>query len=204
MINDPFHPEEAIAREKESTKRKLLGVVCAFAVTAILLAGYGYMKRTHQRQLLADQQQPAEVATGPKGPPLAHVLIDEPTIAKGSTVVGGQLTNISERELSNLSIALELHRRKDGQTEQKLVPVEPNSLQPKQEGSYALKLSSSDYGSIKFLGVSANADSQAIAFTSGPGKKRALERLEPKVIVVKRAGKPGEFLNTPDNPTKVP
>jgi len=204
MINDPFHPEEAIAREKESTKRKLLGVVCAFAVAAILLAGYGYMKRVHQRQVLENQQQPVAAETGPKGPPLAHVLIDEPTIDKGSTIVGGQLTNISERELSNVSIALELHRRKDGHTEQTLVKVEPSRLQPKEEGSYSLKLSSSDYGSIKFLGVRANAESEAIAFTSSPGKKRALERIEPKVIVVKRPGKPGEFINTPDNPTKVP
>jgi len=204
MINDPFHPEEAIAREKESTKRKLLGVVCAFAITAILFAGYGYMRRVHQRQVFENQQQPVEVQTGPKGPPLAHVLIDEPTIDKGSTIVGGQLTNISERELRNVSIALELHRRKDGRTEQKLVPVEPNSLQPKEEGSYSLKLSSSEYGSIRFMGVRVNAESEAIAFTSAPGKKRALERIEPKVIVVKRPGKPGEFLNTPDNPTKVP
>jgi len=37
MINDPFHPEEAVARERESSKRKLLAVVCAVAVTALLL-----------------------------------------------------------------------------------------------------------------------------------------------------------------------
>ncbi len=203
MINDPFHPEEAIAREKESTKRKLLGVVCAVAVTAILLAGYGYIRRFHIRHVIANQQAAQPVETGPKGPPLAHVLIDEPSIEKGSTTVGGIVKNISERELKGVSIALELHRRSGG-SEEKLVVVEPANLQPQQEGAYALKLSASQYGSIKFLGVRADPQSEAIVYTSAPGKKRALERLEPKVIVVKKPGKPGDFINTPDNPTKVP
>jgi hypothetical protein len=203
MINDPFHPEEAIAREKESTKRKFLGVVCAVGVTAILLAGYAYIKRFHARQVIANQQVVQPVESGPKGPPLAHVLIDEASIEKGSTTVGGVVKNISERELSGVSIALELHRRAGG-SEQKLVSVAPVNLQPNQEGAYSLRLSASEYGSVKFLGVRADPQSEAIAYTSAPGKKRALERLEPKVIVVKRPGKPGDFINTPDNPTKVP
>jgi hypothetical protein len=105
--------------------------------------------------------------------------------------------------LSGISIALELYRRTGG-SEQKLVSVDPGKLQPQQEGSYSLRLSASEYGSIKFLGVRADPQSEAIAYTSAAGKKRALERLEPKVIVVKRPGKPGDFINTPDNPTKVP
>ena len=204
MINDPFHQDEAIAREKDTTKRMLLGVVCAVAVTAILFAGYGYIRRFHVRQVLANQQEPPAAETGPKGPALAHVLIDEPSLEKGSTTVGGVVRNISERELVGVSIALELHKRKGGGTEEKLVRVEPSSLQPKQEGSYSIRLSASEYGSIKFLGVRADPQSAAIAFTSEPGKKRALERIEPKIIVVKKPGKPGDFLNTPDNPTRVP
>jgi hypothetical protein len=44
MINDPFHPEEAIAREHDSNRRKLLAVICAVGITALLLAGYGYVR----------------------------------------------------------------------------------------------------------------------------------------------------------------
>lgn len=203
MINDPFHQEEAIAREKDTTKRKLLGVVCAMAVTALVIAGYTYIRSFHARQVLANQQPAKVPETGPKGPALAHVLIDEPSLEKGTTTVGGVVKNISQRELSGLSVSLELHRRGGG-TEEKLVLVEPGKLQPNEEGSYALKLSSSQYGSIKFLGLRADPSAEEIAYTSGPGKKRSLERIEPKVVVIRKPGKPGEFINTPDNPTRVP
>jgi len=43
-----------------------------------------------------------------------------------------------------------------------------------------------------------------IVYSSSQGKKRAPERLQPQQIMVKRAGKPGEFLNTPDNPGRFP
>ena len=36
MINDPFHPEEALEREKETTRSRLFGVVCAVTITALL------------------------------------------------------------------------------------------------------------------------------------------------------------------------
>lgn len=203
MINDPFHPEEAIAREKETSKRMVLAIVCAVAVTAILLAGYGYIRRFHAKEVLANQPviQPSEAEK--KGPPVAHILVDEPTIEKGNTTIGGAVKNISERELSGLSVTLELYRRKGG-SEKRQVAVTPGKLQPKEEGSYALRLSTLEYASIKLVGLSSEPNSAMIAYTSGPGKKRAIDRLEPKVIVVKRPGKPGEFINTPDNPSRVP
>jgi hypothetical protein len=43
-----------------------------------------------------------------------------------------------------------------------------------------------------------------IVYSSSQGKKRPPEHLQPQIVVVKRAGKPGEFLNTPDNPARVP
>jgi len=204
MINDPFHPEEAIAREKDSTRRMLLGVVCAVAITALLLTGYAFMRRLHARQVLANQAPPPTTDTGPKGPPLAHILVDQPSLDKGTTTVGGVVRNTSSAELNGLSIALELHRRKDNISEQKFVPVQPGTLQPQEEGAYSIKLSASDYGSITLVGLRANPDAKLIAFTTAPGKQRTPERIEPKVVVVKRPGHPGEFINTPDNPTRVP
>lgn len=203
MINDPFHPEEAIAREKDSTRRKLLGVVCAVGVTAIILAGYAFIRRFHAQQILANQTPPPVAESGPKGPAVAHVLVDEPMLDKGMTTIGGVVKNISPSQLTGLAIDLQLNRR-NGQKEQKLVPVGPATLQPQEEGSYALKLPASEYGSVTLIGLRADPESKQIAFTKSPGKQRPPERLQPKTVVVRKSGRPGEFLNTPDNPGRVP
>jgi hypothetical protein len=204
MINDPFHPEQAVAREQESNKRKLLAAVCAVAVTALLLVGYGYIRKYHAQKVLTENTPPPVVETGPKGPPLAHVVIDEPTIAKGMTTIGGVVKNISQQELTNLSVVIELRRRKDGGLEERVLPVTPALLQPEQEGSYAVTMPAQNVASIRLVGVKADPQSALIAHSSSQGKKRTPERLEPRAIVVKRSGKPGEFLNSPDNPGRVP
>src|SRR5215212_12159141 len=106
MINDPFHPEEAIAREHDSSRRKILAVVCAVGITAVLLAGYGYMRKYHAQRILADNTPPPVADSGPKGPPVAHVVIDEPTLEKGFTVIGGAIKNISDRDLSDVFVVI--------------------------------------------------------------------------------------------------
>jgi len=204
MINDPFHPEEAIARERDSNKRKLLAVVCAVGVTAILLAGYGLIRRYHAQKVLAENTPPPVADNGPKGPALAHVVIDEPSIAKGMTTVGGVVKNISKQDLSNLSVVLELRRRKDGGLQESILPVTPSQLQPEQEGSYSVALPAQSFASIRLVGLKADPQSTLIAYSSAQGKKRTPERLEPKTVVVKRSGKPGEFINSPDNPGRIP
>lgn len=205
MISDPLHAEQAIARENESSKRKVLAIVCAVGVTAILLAGYGYIRKYHAQRLLASNTPPPVADdSGPKGPALAHVVIDEPSISKGVTTIGGVVKNISKQELTGVSVVIELRRRKDSGLEETVIPVSPAQLQPDQEGSYAVKLPSQDYGSIRLAGVKTDPQSTLIAYSSSQGKKRTPERLEPKTVVVKRAGKPGEFINTPDTPGRVP
>lgn len=203
MINDPFHPEQAIAREQESNKRKLLAVVCAVAVTAVLLVGYGYIRKYHAQKVLTNNTPPV-VETGPKGPALAHVVIDEPSLSKGMTTIGGVVKNISKQELTNLSVVIELRRRKDGGLEETVLPVTPTQLQPEQEGSYSVTMPAQNVASIRLVGVKADPQSALIAYSSSQGKKRTPERLEPRPVVVKRSGKPGEFLNSPDNPGRVP
>lgn len=204
MINDPFHPEEAIARERDSNKRKMLGVVCAVALTAILLAGYGIIRKYHAMKVLAENTPPPVTDAGPKGPALAHVVVDEPSIVKGVTTIGGVVKNISQQELANLSVVLELRRRKDGGLEESILPVTPSQLQPEQEGSYSVTVPAQNFSSIRLAGLKADPRATLIAYTSSPGKKRTPERLEPKTIVVKRTGKPGEFINSPDNPGRIP
>ena len=204
MINDPFHPEEAIAREQGSAKRRLLAVVCAVGVTAILLAGYAYFRKYHAQQVLENSTPPPVVESGPKGPALAHVVIDEPTLEKGMTTIGGAVKNISKQELNGVQVVIELRRRKDGGVEESLLPVSPAQLHPEQEGFYSMKAPAQDYASIRLAGLKADPQSTLIAYSSSQGKKRPPERLEPRVIVVKRAGRPGEFINSPDNPARVP
>ncbi len=155
MINDPFHAEEAIARERESGKRKLLAVVCAVGISAILLVGYGYIRKYHAEKVLANNTPPPVVETGPKGPPLAHVIVDEPTLEKGMTTIGGVVKNISKQELSDLSVVIELRRRKDSGVEESVLPVTPAQLQPDQEGSYSLKVSAQEFASIRLAGLKA-------------------------------------------------
>lgn len=204
MINDPFHPEQAVAREQESNKRKLLAAVCAVAVTAVLLVGYGYIRKYHAQKVLTNNTPPPVVETGPKGPALAHVVIDEPSLSKGMTTIGGVVKNISKQELANLSVVIELRRRKDGRLEDTVLPVTPAQLQPEQEGSYSVTMPAQNVASIRLVGVKADPQSALIAYSSSQGKKRTPERLEPRTVVVKRSGKPGEFLNSPDNPGRVP
>ncbi|HEX6045839.1 MAG TPA: hypothetical protein VFZ22_15200 [Pyrinomonadaceae bacterium] len=204
MINNPFRQDDAIAEQRESNKRVLLAVVCAVAVTALLIAGYAYIRRSHAQRILAENPPPPVSDSGPKGPAQAHVVIDEPTLEKGFTVIGGVVKNISDRELSSVSVIVELKRRKDGGIEQEALPVNPAVLQPHQEGVYSMKAAAQDFGSIRLAGVKADPQSTQIVFTSAQGKKRAPERLEPRTVVVKRSGKPGEFINTPDNPGRLP
>src|SRR6185369_13257841 len=201
MINDPFHPEEAIARERDSSKQKLLAVVCAVGLTAILLVGYGYIRKYHAQKVLAENTPPP---VPEKAPPLAHVVIDEPTLEKGMTTIGGVVKNISKQELSGVQVVIELRRRKDGGLEESLLPVSPVQLHPEQQGFYSIKAPAQDYPSIRLAGPKAEPQSTLIAYSSSQGKKRPPERLEPRVIVVKRAGRPGEFINSPDNPARVP
>jgi hypothetical protein len=203
MFNDPFHPEEALSQQKDSNKRKLLAAVCAVAITAILLAGYAIVRKYHAMQVAADTP-PAAPEPTPKGPALAHVVVDEPTLERRMTTVGGVVKNISNQQLSGLSVRLEFRRRKDGKIEETVLPVSPAQLQPQEEGAYAAKFSIDEFASVRLAGVHAGAQSTLIVYSSSQGKKRAPERVQPQTIVVKRAGKPGEFLNTPDNPGRVP
>ena len=204
MINNPFHQEEAVEQQHDSNRRLLLGIVCAVAVTALLVAGYAYVRRYHTQRILAEKTPPPVEESGPKGPPLAHVVVDEPTLQKGFTVIGGAVKNISDRELSDVFVIIEARRRKDGGLEEVALPVTPPVLQPHQEGAYSMKAPAQDFASIRLVGVKTEPQSTLIAYTSSQGKKRPPERFEPKTVVVKRSGKPGEFINTPDTPGRVP
>ena len=209
MLTDSSHTDLLI-EEKQPASRKLAAILAALLVTAVLVAGYAYLRRRHSQQvaaqaLQAQQERAAQNATAaPKGPAKAHILVDEALLKGGQTIIGGTIKNTSNEKLGGLAVELVLRRRKDASVEQTSVPIEPADLEPGQEGRYSLKLPAQDYSAVRLVSLR-SGDSNLLAYTSSLGQKRPPERIEPKVVIVPRSGsRGGEFLNSPDNPARVP
>jgi len=195
------------ADESSSTSRTIIAALCALLVAGLVIGGYLYLRKRHARQtLLAIQaeQTPAEL---PKGPPKAQILVDDAIREGDQTVVAGTIKNISNESLLQLSVELELIRRKGGAPEKTLVAVKPAELAPQADGHYSLLIRSDDYASVKLVALRSSFSASSVAYSTAPGKKRPSEKVEPKTIIVKRpsssSGNNG-FLNTPDNPSRVP
>ena len=203
MLTDSVE-SELLREEKGAMGRKLIAALLALAFTATVLAGYLYFRNRHARQSLAGAQSRV-VSSAPKGPAKAHILIDEAMLKGGQTIIGGLVKNISQETLSGLAVDLELKRRTGGTSERMTVPLTPAQLQPSQEGSYALKVPAQHFSSVRLVSLTSEPNATQLVFTTGPGQKRPPERIEPKVVVVPRPpSKGGDFLNTPDNPARVP
>jgi hypothetical protein len=202
-MTDSLH-EEVFLEPKSSSSLKLIAGIAAVVVTLAVVFGYAYLRRRHAEQSAAIELAKKE-AVPPKLTPKALVLVDDALIQGNRTVVGGIVKNTSAEVLRQVTVGLELRRRKDATTEQRFIALTPADLETGQEGRYSMELKASDYGSARLVGLRVGSDSSLIAYTSGAGQKRAPERLEQKTIIVGRpAAKPGEFLNSPDNPARVP
>jgi hypothetical protein len=201
-MTDSLH-EQLYVEPRSSFGLKLIAAISAVVVSIALLGGYAYLRQRHAG--IADATAKSRSSPEPKKPQ-ALILVDDALLQGNKTLVGGTVKNTSTERLAQVAVELELKRRKDGQPERKLIGVEPTQLEPGQEGRYSVELKSQDYGSARLVGLKAGPDSTSVVYTSGPGQKRPLERLESKTIVVDRpsSGKRGEFLNSPDNPARVP
>jgi hypothetical protein len=198
--------EDLFLEPKSSFGLKVIGAIAALVVTISLLAGYAYLRQRHAEKAAAAQALIAQREAGPpKLSPKALVLVDEALLQGNKTVVGGTVKNTSTETLRQVTVALELKHRKDAATERKVIALTPTELEPGQEGRYSLELKAADYGSARLVGVNVGGDASPIAYNSAIGRKRPLERMESKPIIVGRPPpKPGAFLNSPDNPTRVP
>ena len=195
---------QLLSEEKSSLVFRFAAAACAVLVTAVLFSGYAYFRRRHAQQTVAPKIEAQSLSALPRGPAKAHVFVDDALLQGPNTLIGGTVKNISSGRLGGLSVELELQRRKDGSVEQKSLPVEPAQLEPDQEGRYSLKLKAQDYSSVRLTGLKSATESELVYRTS-PGQKRPLERLQPKVVTVPRAPSRGDgFLNSPDNPARVP
>jgi|SRR5215813_3604546 len=197
--------DESFDSEKQSRSRLLLGMLLALLVTGLLVAGYSLLRKRHQQRVIAEQQLNTPPVTEPKGPPQVEILVDDALIKGDQRLLGGTVKNISERNLNDLTVDLELIRRKDGGTEKVSAGVDPRELPPQQQGRYSIQLKAADYLSVKLAGLRSGANPALVAFIAGTGQKRPPEKYEGKTIIVSRpsSGKEG-FLNTPDNPGRVP
>ncbi|HKO42757.1 MAG TPA: FxLYD domain-containing protein [Pyrinomonadaceae bacterium] len=194
--------QELLLAPKTSTGLKIIAALAAIVVAALLLGGYFMLRQRHAENVAAS----IPVAE-PRPEPRAIILVDDATIGGGKSTLAGTIKNTSNGTLSNLQVELELKSRKGAGAEKRLVPVEPADLQPNQEGRYSIQLAVQDYASARLIGLKSGGDLAAVPYTTGQGQKRQPERLESKTITVDKrppGGKRDEFLNSPDNPARVP
>lgn len=204
MLINPSTSETLV--EGSETSSKLIAGACAVLVAALLLGGYFFLRNRHARLTAASIPSPVTpTASANKGPAKLQVLINEPTLKSGQSLISGTVKNISNEELSGLSVELELWKRADSSSEMKTVSIDPATLGPNQEGRYAISLPAQQYASVRLSGFR-SGDNAVLAYSSSLGQKRPLEKTESKTIIVQRpAGRGGdEFINTPDNPGRVP
>lgn len=204
MLTDSVD-SELLQEEKASFGRKLIAGLLALVFTATVLFGYLYFRNRYLKQDLSESQPRAASTNAPKGPIKAHILMDEALLKGGQTILGGSVKNTSQETLSGLVVELELKRRTGGTSERTTVPLTPGQLEPNQEGRYSLKLPAQQFSAVKLVNLTSEPNATKLAYTTGVGQKRPLEKVEPKVVVVPRPpSKGGEFLNSPDNPARVP
>jgi len=195
-------PQEA---EANTRFRVAAGVLCALLLTAAVFGGYIYLRNRHAREsaarALAEAKQGKVVL-----PAKAQIFVDEAMPKGGQIIVGGTVQNISNEQLADIRVEINLRKRKDGATEIKSVALEPRSLGPGEQGRYALEVTAKEYSLANVAGLKSESQQAGIPFKQLPGAERPpMKAPEGKTIVVERPRPKGEeFLNTPDKPSRVP
>ena len=206
-ISDNFtETDDSVAMRGRSSLIKIVSILLAVAITASLLIGFLIWRKRHEERVGVGPQPQAK-AIKPAPPLKVQVYMDE-AVRKGTqALISGTIHNISNEPLSNISLEVELTRRKDASTEVRSMDVDPKELAPNQKGKYSLTLTG-DYSSIKILTIKSGANSTEIGFKKAPGVPRPVETPhEPKTIIVNRPSAPKqgeEFINTPDDPARIP
>lgn len=199
------HQDELFVEPKTSAGPKLLAGLSALVITALVFTGYMLLRKRHAEDSGSLALSSSASNADARKPPRALIIVDEALLQGGKTTIKGIVRNTSAEKLEGLSVELELRHRKDGVTEKRLVPLDPAQLESQQEGRYSLELKAQDYSSARLVALKAGPNLLPLPYTTAQGQKRPPERLEPKTIIVGRPStKGGEYLNSPDNPARVP
>lgn len=198
------HVDEVFAESKRGSAIKIVGVVLAMAFTALVFVGYSFLRNKHAQEVsrtAASQVVPIE----PKGPPQAQITIDDAMAQGGKTVIGGTVKNISDQKLGPLTIELELRRRKDASAETKQIALTPAEIAPQEAARYSVELKAQEYSSARVVALRAQGLPQPLVYSTLQGRQRPTDRPETKTITVgKRPTKTDDFLNSADNPARIP
>ena len=181
-------------------------IAAACLVSMLLFSGC--QTRTTSNAGRSPVSTPEEVESKTPPPSAANIFVDDAMLAKPYAIIGGTVENVGGERLENLSVEIELRRLDDGSTERREVTVEPADLDPGKQGKYSLKVLSDEWSSSRVVSLRGGAARKEVAFKTQPGAKRPPEKLGGNVVIVKTPGRKKsngeEFINTPDNPVKVP
>lgn len=208
-ISDSFTESDDLESKRgRSSLVKIVSILTALVITAALFIGFMIWRQRHESRVAVEPQAKSNTAAARPALPLkAQVYLDEPVRKGSQAIISGTVHNISGEPLSNLSVEVELARRKEATSEVRALEVEPRELAPDAKGRYTLTLTG-DYRSVKLLHIKSGAESNLIGFKTAPGAARPVERApEGKTIIVDRPSGPRqgeEFINTPDNPARIP
>jgi hypothetical protein len=200
LETEPLPIEE---EERRHTRRLMVGVLCALLLTGSVCGGYLYLRKRHERQVAA--LAAAEKVEKEKAK--VEVAVDEAHTEGRKSILSGTIHNISNETLHNVAVELQLRKRTGGATEARIVNPESSELAPDARTKYRLELPVQDYISATFARVLTGDTHLAVAFKALPGAERPPLPPIPagKTIIVPRpAPKDGEFLNSEQNPGKVP
>lgn len=188
--------------EKRRTQRLLVGMLCAVLLTGAVLGGYMWLRKRHERQVAAAAE--AEVK---RKAPRVEVFVDDALVNGKTTTLGGTVHNISNEPLQNIAVELQLRRRVGSGLDTRVIVPEMTDLAPDARARYSVQVATDDYISATFFRVVGGTDRAAVPFKALPGNPRPpMEPPGSKTIIVdKRSpGKGDEFINTPNNPGRVP
>lgn len=202
LETEPIPIEE---EEKRHSRRLMIGFLCALLLTGAVFGGYLYLLKRHERQVAATAAQQA--LENQKKVARVEVFVDDATVNGKTTLLAGTIHNISSEPLHNVAVELQLRRRTGGGVETRSVTPDTTELPPDGKARYTLELPVQNYISATFFRVVAGDNHAEVAFKAFPGTARPpMDPPASKTIIVgrptPRSGE--EFINTPNNPGKVP
>ena len=194
---------------KKPLSRAFVTTVLVLAVIFAVLLSAGCQRSSEQ---LRSAQSPTEKIALPKTAqtPEAEIYVDEAMRRPPMAVIGGTIQNVAARRLDDLTVEIELTRRKDGSKETREVPVVPASLEPGDKGRYTLSIPSEEWANSRIVRLRSGASASEIAYKTSPGARRAPERIAdppPRIIQEPRPRPKSSndgYLNSPDDPIPIP